>query len=97
MSTFTIKDKNYIPADDLSWSDVHGELVIIDAKTGDYHVMNEVGRVIWLAIVENCTTDQVINKIQSEFSVNKEDAEKDMIFFVNDLFKRNLLKAECKP
>lgn len=90
-NAFIINGKQYIPATDLSWSDVHGEHVIIDARTGEYHVLNEVGRLIWLAITEGGTAEQLLCMIQMEFSVSKETAEADLNTFVADLSGRGLL------
>lgn len=91
MGGVTVDCKQYIPATDLSWSDVHGDLVVIDTRTGEYHVLNEVGRLIWLAITEEWTAEQALSKIQMQFSVSKETAEADLNTFVADLSGRGLL------
>jgi len=94
MKTFNLNHKQYIPTTDLSWREVHGELVAIDSSNGEYHIFNSVGRLIWLSLAKGFSADEILVQIEMEYDVNKEKANSDLNEFVVDLCDRGLLKAE---
>ncbi|WP_186441018.1 PqqD family protein [Desulfamplus magnetovallimortis] len=77
---------------DLTWRDLNGELVVLNSKNGDYHMFNEVGRLIWLALVDNQNTSDIATSITESFEVDFDHALKDVQNFVHDIAQRGLLK-----
>ena len=76
----------------LSWRDVNGELVALDVVTGEYHVFNDIGRLIWLAIAEEKTDmDALIQDITAAFDITADEIVNDIKSFVDDLTVRELL------
>lgn len=94
MDHFVLDRQAIIPMPDLSWRDVHGELVVIEIQSGKYHIFNEVGGLIWLAICEGSYLDDTLNKITKRFSVDAAVAAKELRFFVSELIKRGLLHID---
>ena len=76
----------------LSWRDVNDELVALDVVTGQYHVFNDIGRMIWLHIADKKTDmTELVSAIVNEFDAQKNDVEADIREFINDLLKRGLI------
>ncbi len=88
---FTLFETQYILSADLSWRDVHGELVAIDKNTGEYHIFNAVGKLLWEHIVENYSVAEILQKIIRRYDVGSDRAESDFKKFVEDLKSRKLI------
>ncbi|MCP4429684.1 MAG: PqqD family protein [Gammaproteobacteria bacterium] len=91
MKTFALNHTQYVPSTKLTWREVHGELVAIDVNSGEYHVFNAIGKLIWLSIDEGCTAPEILTQIEMEYIVNKETALADLNEFLGDLCDRGLL------
>lgn len=96
MKPLVLNHAQYIPSTKLTWREVHGELVAIDANNGEYHVFNSIGKLIWLSIVEERNVPDILDQIEMEYLVNKETAMADLNEFVGDLCDRGLLKNEAQ-
>ena len=84
--------KNVKINDKLSWRDVNGELVALDVVTGEYHVFNDIGRLIWLAIAdEKQDMDALINTIAAEYDIGEDEITNDIKSFIVDLTEREIL------
>lgn len=77
---------------DLSWRDVNDELVALNSVTGEYHVFNAVGRLIWLAVAQGKIEEEIIAEITNEFDVSVEEATIDMQNYFEDMTDRKLFK-----
>lgn len=76
----------------LSWRDVNDELVALDVVTGEYHVFNDIGRMIWLHIAESKTDmDSLVSAILNGYETQAHGVEADVREFIDDLLKRGLL------
>lgn len=91
MIAFTLNCEQYIPSTKLTWREVHGELVAIDANSGEYHIFNPIGKLIWLSIDEGHAVSDILDKIEMEYNVKKEIAISDLNDFVVELCDRGLL------
>ena len=81
----------------LSWRDVNDELVALDVVTGEYHVFNDIGRMIWLHLADKKPDMAVlVSSIIDEFEVHPHDVEADIREFIDDLLKRGLLTETAK-
>ena len=92
MSDVKLNDQKIKPNTDLSWQDVNGELVAIDINSGEYHIFNELGRLIWLGIVEGKGVEKISKQIIEQYDVNLEKADFEVKDFIGGLLQRGLLK-----
>lgn len=78
---------------DLTWRDLNGELVVLNSKNGDYHMMNDVGRIIWLALAEKKNINEIQILITEEFDVDSKTASNDILNFIENMTGRGLLTS----
>lgn len=81
------------PSADLSWRDVNGELVLVDTRRGDYHVLNALGARVFSAIVEGTDTDAIVARIADTHEVTPDQARHDVETFVATLVTKGLLAS----
>ncbi|MEG2017876.1 MAG: lasso peptide biosynthesis PqqD family chaperone [Clostridium sp.] len=75
-------------------TDLDGEVVMMNMEKGQYFMMNEVGSRIWELIEEPIKVDAVVNKLLQEFEVEKEECEKTVIEFINELTYADLIQVK---
>lgn len=85
------------PHGDLSWREVHGELVAVNVSTGEYHVFNGVGSWIWEAIDRGVTAPGVVEGLSDRYGVERERITSDLEVFLQALFERGLLQRVSRP
>ena len=94
MSGFEFEHQVYKPHENLSWRDVNGELVAINVETGEYHVFDEVGRLVWLAIAEGKKAASLIDQILEEYdAVGRETVVKDIKILIDKLLRSGMLTS----
>jgi len=72
---------------------VGDETVLLDLSSGIYFGLDGVGKRIWESVAEGNDLGQVVAVIVTEFEVDEEQAQADVIEFVSDLVERGLLKT----
>ena len=73
-------------------SDAGGVLLHLD--TGEYHGVNDVGRLIWQLIGDGASLDQLIDGVRSETAGPPPNLDDDVKDFVSALVARSLLVIE---
>ncbi|AZV56469.1 lasso peptide biosynthesis PqqD family chaperone [Clostridium sp. AWRP] len=68
--------------------------VMMSIENGSYYGFNEISTVIWAFIEENIKVKDLVRKLTDEFDVSTEECEKDVIKFLNELKKLNLVEIE---
>lgn len=71
---------------------VQGQLVAVDTVSGDYHVLNEVGAVIWRGLADGLSRESILRQMVSTFDVSRERAAADADSFVADLRSRGFVR-----
>lgn len=74
-------------------AEVHGELVLFDPDKGCYYGAGPVGQRIWSLIVENGSVGSIVETIVSEFDVDQETAEQDVISFISELCNGHVVEV----
>jgi len=59
-------------------TELQGEIVILNAKSGKYYNLNAVGSRIWGLIEQPCTTLSIIEAILNEYEVDRQQCEDDV-------------------
>jgi hypothetical protein len=70
---------------------VGDETVLLDLESGMYFGLDGVGKRIWESIGEGLTLAEIAAVIMSEYDVQEDQAQADVIEFARDLVERGLL------
>ena len=79
---------------DLDWREVEGELVALDLRESRYLAINRTGRVLWSALAEGATQDELIERLVESFDIERARAVADVEAFTAELESRDLLVRE---
>ena len=70
---------------------IDGEVVIVDVTTSMLYSLNPLATFIWEMCDGNNTVNDIVGKIEDEYEVEKDVAEKDCMEFVHDFVGKGLL------
>ena len=76
---------------------VDGEAVIVIPQKGVVTVLNETGSGIWQLLDGRNSVEDIINIISSEFSVSRQEAEKDTLEFIEELVGKDMVVLNDGP
>ena len=79
---------------DLDWREVEGELVALDLRDSRYLAVNRTGQVLWTALAEGATRDQLVERLIEAFGIDDARAAADVDAFTAELESRDLLVRE---
>lgn len=79
---------------DLDWREVEGELVVLDLRESRYLAINRTGQVIWTALAEGATRDELTERLVEDFEIERARAAADVDAFTTELESRGLLAKE---
>jgi hypothetical protein len=77
----------------LHWVESDGEIVALDDRSVQYLSANPTGAVVWRALVEGATREELLARVLEEFEVDHEVASRDLDRFLAELAKLGLLEA----
>jgi Coenzyme PQQ synthesis protein D (PqqD) len=75
-------------------SDLAGESVILNLKTGTYYGLNAVGSSVWLLIQEPKTVQHLCEAILQEYDVDPQTCEQDVKTLLTDLLSAQLVEIK---
>ncbi len=73
-------------------SDLAGESIILNLKSGTYYGLNEVGSSIWKLIQEPKAVSDICESILDEYEVDAQTCEKEVQSLINDLLDAQLVE-----
>jgi hypothetical protein len=74
--------------------DLDGRVVLLSIENGEYYNMNEVGSRIWALLEKPMTVTGLIDRLLTEFDVERATCEQEVAAFLEQLQKSNLLKVD---
>ncbi len=77
-------------------TEIEGETVILNMKTGKYCGLNEVGTVVWEELEKQKKFDDLKSRILQEFNVSEEDCTAHLITFLNDMAANSLIEVKVE-
>lgn len=78
--------------DDFVTSELEDDsLVMMCLEKNAYYGLESVGKRIWEMLEEKTSTGKIIDELMSEFDVDKEQCEKDVLSLLSDLQKENII------
>jgi len=72
---------------------IDGEAVVVNCRTAEVTVLNEVGSFIWEAISEPLALEDLVKRVAENFEVAAQEALEDTSRFLKDLADAGLLAA----
>jgi Coenzyme PQQ synthesis protein D (PqqD) len=77
--------------DDLAWRTVEDELIAIDVRESTYLTANDSGRLLWGALANGATSEELAARLVDAFAIDPAAAQADVETFLGDLRERGLL------
>ena len=77
--------------------DLDGKIVLLSIQNGEYYNLNEMGSRIWLLLEKPTTVGALTDQLLKEFKVERATCEAEVVAFLEQLHKDNLLKTENVP
>jgi hypothetical protein len=90
--------KCYVKESDLVTRKIAGETIVVPIKKDiadmeSIYTFNELGSRIWHLMDQRTNINQIVDVICSEYDVNREEAERDVMDFLEELEREGLIKA----
>ncbi len=80
-----------VRADALEWREVDGEIVALDLRRSVYLAINPSGALLWPALVEGASRDELVTRLSDEAGISAEVASADVERFLAELAEHGLL------
>lgn len=77
--------------EDLTWRMIDDEVVAVDVRTSTYLSTNGSGAVLWRALIEGATSEDLVTLLVDTYGIDPEDASADADRFVDEVASRGLL------
>src|SRR5690242_12576753 len=75
-------------------SDMAGEKVMLSIEKGKYYNLGEIGGAIWEQIKVPTSIDSIVATLISNYDVKQHECEEQVILFLEQLLKEDLIKIE---
>lgn len=84
--------KRYVvPAEDFAWREAEGQLLVLHVPTSQYAELNASAAVLWEAMVEGATTEELERALTSRYDLTPDRAAADVEAFLSSLRRAGLL------
>ncbi|MFM9276968.1 lasso peptide biosynthesis PqqD family chaperone [Paenibacillus jiagnxiensis] len=77
-------------------SDMDGDKVMMSIESGKYYNLGKVGGRIWELAASPVTVSQIVETLVSEYDIERELCEQQVISFVAALYKESLIQLEAE-
>lgn len=74
-------------------SDLGGETVILNLRTGIYHGLDAIGTEIWNLIQNSKTVNNILNTLLQEYDVEPERCERELLALLQKLVDAELIEV----
>jgi hypothetical protein len=78
--------------DGVAWSDVGGEIVILDLRTSTYFSARDSAALLVAALAEGATTETLVDRVLETYDTTADVAHADVADFLAAMTDRNLLE-----
>ncbi len=81
-------DKKVTRDENVAWRIIGDEAVLLSAEDSSVHSLDAVGTRIWELCDGEKTVSEIVDQVVSEFEVDRETAEKDVVEFIEELMQK---------
>lgn len=78
-------------ASDVNWRDAPGELLLFDARTERYCVLNEVAAQVWRRLAAGAALDEIASALARSFDAERATILADITDAASDFLRRGLI------
>lgn len=82
----------YRHSPDTAWRQIDDESVVLNLKSSVYYSLNDTAAMIWAALGEGLTPQQVVERLCAEFDEKPETIQRDVSAAVANLLKERLIQ-----
>ncbi len=86
-------NSSVVAASEQSSSELDGEAVILNLKSGVYYGLNPVGASIWNLLQQPRTVSEIQSAILAKYSVEPEQCERDLLALLQELEAEGLIEV----
>ncbi len=86
------QDRLRLRSDQLEWREVEGEIVVLDLRTSRYLSLNETGGVLWSALLDGVTREDLVARLVDSYGIDEQTAGEDVDAFLASLSEQQLLE-----
>jgi Coenzyme PQQ synthesis protein D (PqqD) len=72
--------------------EVDGETTVLNTRSGEYYGLDEVGASVWRKMRQPQSVTEIIQEIRSEYEVDLERCQDDLLSLINELAARGLIE-----
>jgi hypothetical protein len=90
------KDSTVVAIKDQLSANLEGEAVILNCANGVYYGLNEVGNTVWTFVQEPRAVAEIAAKVASEYEVQPDACERDVIELLGQLTDAGLIEVRDK-
>jgi hypothetical protein len=76
----------------VEWRQLEEEIVAVDTRQSTYMAVNRSGAVLWPALLEGATREELVDRLVGKYGVGQGDAERDVDVFIEALAQQDLLE-----
>ncbi len=97
MTSIITLDSKCVPSEDVVAREIEGELVIVPLTSGigdmedELYTLNDSGKAIWDRLDGKKTLSNIVDELITEYDVDRNEIEEDVIGLVSELLKRKML------
>ena len=91
------KEHYLIKDDDVLFTSMGEDVVLLHVQRGDYYSLNKVGARLWMLADGTKSIDDLAELITAEFEISQSQAVKDVAELVEQLANENLVKVAENP
>jgi hypothetical protein len=77
----------------LTWREIDGELVAVDAVKSTYLSANVAGSFLWKALAEGTNKEALTDRLVERYGIDRDAAAADVDRFVDELREQGLLEG----
>ena len=74
--------------------ELDGEAAILNVRSGEYYGLDQVGTSVWRRMSESLTVAEIVRGITSEYEVDPEQCEHDLISLLTKLAEHGLVEID---
>jgi len=82
------------PGEGVVWNEAQGQMVLLNARTGTYFALDEIGAEIWKLLLQHRSAAPVVDAMQDLFDADRETLSADVQRLVGELLEHGLLAPE---
>ncbi len=82
--------------DEVTWTDLGDEVVILKLDTGIYFGLERVGARIWTLIADGRRREEILQTVATQYNASRDEVERDFDELIDELSKEGLIKAAAK-